>query len=217
LKKSIKRMRSSQIIKGAGATYGSYDWDAGSPAQHPPTSMRHLASSSSRIASADETGQAYQRGYQEGEAAAKEAQEQAIAALAAELAKTIASLSRMRSSIFQDAQGDLVRLAVAIARRILHRELLLSPDILEGIISVVLDRLDGQEVYRVRVHPSMVPRVEQKLNGLARHQGIKVAADPSLGTGGCVFETGRGNIDAGVESQLSEIERGLADHLEDRR
>ena len=37
--------------------------------------------------------------------------------------------------------------------------------------------------------------------------------DPSREVGSIVFETQRGDLDASVESQLNEIERGLADRL----
>jgi flagellar biosynthesis/type III secretory pathway protein FliH len=37
--------------------------------------------------------------------------------------------------------------------------------------------------------------------------------DGSRDPGAAVFETERGNLDASVESQLGEIERGLADAL----
>ena len=38
-------------------------------------------------------------------------------------------------------------------------------------------------------------------------------ADPSRDLGTVIFETQRGNLDASVDSQLQEIERGLADRL----
>jgi flagellar biosynthesis/type III secretory pathway protein FliH len=40
-----------------------------------------------------------------------------------------------------------------------------------------------------------------------------VIPDATLAPGSVVFETNQGNLDASVESQLQEIERGLADHL----
>jgi flagellar assembly protein FliH len=40
-----------------------------------------------------------------------------------------------------------------------------------------------------------------------------VIGDPALPIGGCVLETAVGTIDAGIESQLNEIERGLTDLL----
>jgi flagellar biosynthesis/type III secretory pathway protein FliH len=42
---------------------------------------------------------------------------------------------------------------------------------------------------------------------------IEVLGDPSREPGSVVFETTRGNLDASVESQLREIERGLTDRL----
>ena len=102
---------------------------------------------------------------------------------------------------------------MAIARRIVHRELLVSPDILESIVSVVLEKLDRQEVHRVRVHPAMAARLDQDLKNLPHQRAILVAPDATLTPGACIFETGRGNVDAGIDSQLAEIERGLADRL----
>jgi flagellar assembly protein FliH len=38
-------------------------------------------------------------------------------------------------------------------------------------------------------------------------------ADASREPGAVIFETQRGNLDASIESQLQEIERGLTDRL----
>jgi flagellar biosynthesis/type III secretory pathway protein FliH len=43
-----------------------------------------------------------------------------------------------------------------------------------------------------------------------------VISDPVQREGGAVFEIGRGSLDASVETQLAEIERGLIDKLEAR-
>jgi flagellar biosynthesis/type III secretory pathway protein FliH len=41
--------------------------------------------------------------------------------------------------------------------------------------------------------------------------------DVAQSRGGAVFEISRGALDASVDTQLREIERGLADQLGDRR
>jgi flagellar assembly protein FliH len=46
---------------------------------------------------------------------------------------------------------------------------------------------------------------------------VEVIADPSAEPGAVIFETDRGNLDASLESQLKEIERGLADRLRNPR
>jgi flagellar assembly protein FliH len=208
-------MRSSRIIKQPG-TFRAFDWRADTGRELPPAGLPAPASGPVQTRQSDEEGlrQAVHRAYQEGETAAKAALAETTNAANAELSRTVASLAQLRSTIYKDAQADLLRLSIAIARRILHRELAVSPEILQGIVTVVLDKLDRQEVHRVRVHPTMAARLDQDLKKLSQQKPIQVTPDPTLPPGGCIFETGRGNVDASIDSQLNEIERGLADRLE---
>ena len=45
---------------------------------------------------------------------------------------------------------------------------------------------------------------------------IELVPDGTQQRGGAVFETSRGLLDASIETQLQEIERGLADQLQRR-
>lgn len=164
------------------------------------------------FATNDAVHAAHRLGRQEGEAAAREA-ELAFHAQLQELVDCAANMADLRSGIIRTAHKDLLQLAVAIARRILHRELLLSEDVLQGIIAANLEKLQAQDVNRLRVHPTLLDRVEAILSSRPKNRRPQVVADASLQPGGCVFETMRGNVDAGIESQLAEIDRGLADHL----
>jgi flagellar assembly protein FliH len=202
----------NRIIKQAGS-FRNFDWNAGAM-REVPAATTAAPSVQTRQHDEEQLRQAVQRGYLEGEAAARTAFEEPAKAAHAELLQTIAELAQMRAVIQREAQADLLRLSMAIARRIVHRELLVSPDIMQSIVSVVLDKLDRQEVHRVRVHPAMATRLDQDLKKLSGQRQIQVAPDPTLAPGGCIFETGRGNVDAGIDSQLNEIERGLADRLE---
>jgi flagellar assembly protein FliH len=203
-------MRPSRFIKKADS-FRPYDWHSMGEA---PAVSCQPAAVQTRQNDEEELRQAVQRAYLEGEAAARAALGESTKAVQADLARTIAELAQVRAVIYKEAQADLLRLAIAIARRILHRELLVSPDILQSIVSVVLEKLDRQEVHRVRVHPAMAARLDQELKNLPNQRPILVAADATLGPGACIFETGRGNVDASIDSQLAEIERGLADRLE---
>ena len=48
----------------------------------------------------------------------------------------------------------MVQLSLAIARRMLRRELAVDPDALHGLVLAALEKLQAQEICRVRVHPS---------------------------------------------------------------
>src|SRR5580658_2314393 len=211
--KKVRPMRPSRIIKQAGSVQ-AFDWDAVdlrvrpvAPARPDPPPVQ------TRQNDDEQLRQAVQRAFLEGEAAARAALEEPARAAREELVRAVAELAQMRAAIYKEAQADLLRLSMAIARRIVHRELLVSPDILQSIVSVVLEKLDRQDVHRVRVHPAMAVRLDQDLKNLPHQRSIQIAPDPTLEPGACIFETGRGDVDAGIDSQLSEIERGLADRL----
>jgi flagellar assembly protein FliH len=153
--------------------------------------------------------EAYQRGLREGEAAARAALQPVLD----RLAHSIDVVAGMRGRARREAEGDLLKLSIAIARRILHRELSVDPDALSGLIKVALEKVQQQEIHRVRVHPDLEAAVRRALENHAAGRSVQVTPDPGRLPGDVVFETQRGSLDASVETQLQEIGRGLADRL----
>jgi flagellar assembly protein FliH len=160
--------------------------------------------------------EAYQAGFQAGEAAARQALEQEQQPLIERLAQTIAEIADLRAETMQRAEADTVRLAIEIARRILHRELAVDSSALEALIKAALEKLQYQEVYRVRVHPDQAKLVRSCLDQTGRSQAIELIEDASRPKGAALFEVSRGALDASVDTQLREIECGLIDRLEVR-
>jgi len=153
--------------------------------------------------------QAHQAGYEEGLAAARNEAARELQSLAERVAHTVAELADFRPALRRQAEGDLLKLALAIARRILYREVAVDPDAMRGIIRAALEKLSSQEVSRVRVHPGQ----EQTVRAELASRGIAVVGDPNLERGAVLFETARGSLDASLETQLCEIEMGLTDRL----
>ena len=162
---------------------------------------------------AQQVRDAHSAGVREGEANAKRLAAAELEPLIARLCATIEELGALRARLRHEAEADLVKLALAIARRVLRRELSVDPDALEGLVRSAVDKLQGQELVRVRVHPSQAESVMAGLRKTTAGSAIEVVADASREPGAVIFETTRGNLDASVESQLQEIERGLADRL----
>jgi flagellar assembly protein FliH len=160
--------------------------------------------------------QAYENGLRAGEGAARKALESEIRAVIDRLTATIVEISATRTDAILRAEADTVRLAIEIARRILHRELTVDPNALEALAKAALYKLQSQEIYRVRVHPDQEELVRASLQQTGRGQGIEVIADPSQPPGGILFDIGRGALDASVGTQLDEIARGLTDRLDNR-
>ena len=158
--------------------------------------------------------EAQQIGFREGEAAARVGAEDEVRAAIERLAKSIGDLGEYRSRLYQQAEVDAVRLSIAIARRILRRELTVDPAAIEGLVRTALERLQAQEPCRVRVHPDHVPALRAATKRMGMGAKVEVLADATQELGAAVFEMSRGNLDASIDSQLREIERGLVDRVQ---
>ena len=159
--------------------------------------------------------EAHAAGLREGETLGRQRSAGEIEPVTQRLARAIEELSAMRARLRREAEADLVRLAVAIARRVLRRETAVDPEALHGLVLAALEKLQSQEVCRVRTHPSHAALLTSCLRRAAG-PAIEVVPDAAREPGDVIFETERGNLDASVETQLREIERGLADVLRRR-
>jgi len=155
--------------------------------------------------------EAHAAGRREGEAAGHSRAAAEYQAAIERLAQSIEEVAGFRARLRREAEADLVQLALAIARRVLRRELAVDPDALHGLAIAALEKLQGQEISRVKVHPSQAARLGECLQKAGVR--VEVVADPSREPGAAIFETAQGNLDASVDAQLEEIGRGLADRL----
>lgn len=155
-------------------------------------------------------------GRREGEAAARES-------LAANVNSEVERLKQLSKQILasapalrKQAEADLVRLAIAIARRILHREIAVDSEALLGLTKAALSKIDQREIHKIRTHPDNVALLQRVLEQ-GRSQGrIEISGDARLDHGALVIDTARGQLDASVETHLEEIERGFTDLVGDQ-
>ncbi len=160
--------------------------------------------------------EAYDRGIKEGQAAAKRAESDQFRALIERMGAAVTELAESHSQVLRDAEPGIVRLAIEIARRILHRELTVDPESIGGLIRAGMERLIADKIHRLRLHPDLEPAVRECIERAGQGRQFAVAADSSLQPGTLIFETDQGDLDASLETQLAEIERGLADRLKTR-
>ena len=154
-------------------------------------------------------------GVREGAASVQAEAKTAIEAIKAEAADRVALAAGqavdLRKRLRQQMEADLVKLAIAVARRILRRELAVDPDALLGIVKSAVERIAARELLAIRVAPSDAPRVRSRLAGYRLPERVEVIEDAALAWGSVVLDTTRGHHDASVETQIEEIDRGLAD------
>lgn len=99
--------------------------------------------------------EAYESGFKSGQKAGFEIGEQKALLLLQRLEKFIADLAEFHSKELKKVEKQVLELSVAIARRIVLKELSLNPDIIVNIIREALMRLQRTGQIRIRIHPSL--------------------------------------------------------------
>lgn len=161
----------------------------------------------------DERKTATEQGYQQGLASGAQQEAAKWTDALGRLGHSIENLSKAKPRFRAEVEEDAVKLALAIAKRVLNREMTSDPEALVGLARVALDKLNLRELQQVRMHPADAPAIERVLAASAGPQRVQVIADSTLERGAAIFETQRGTLDASVTTQLCEIERGLTDML----
>ena len=155
-------------------------------------------------------------GQREGDLRGREQAAAQVEPVMARLLRTIEDLSATRDAFRREAEEDIVRLALGIARRVVHREVTIDGTVLLGVIRAALDKIGARELHRILVSPADQAAIAAGVESLRLNRRIEVVADANLERGAVLFETVKGSLDASLETQLDEIERGLIDAL-DRR
>jgi len=147
----------------------------------------------------------------EGETRAKQEADNTIQAELAKIGRMMNDVALSGSALRRQAEEDLVRLSIAIARRIIHREISIDPDALLGLVKAALSKIDGREIHLIRAHPDTAPIIQRALNSAEAQARIEIAVDPRAERGTLLVETARGQLDASIETQLQEVQRGFTD------
>lgn len=153
--------------------------------------------------------EAYQQGLEEGRRQAAAQWDAAIQ----RLARSLEELAGYKPRLRLEAEREVVGLALAIARRILRRELHVDPEAILGLVKAAMEKASQREITEIRVHPAHASLLRAHLERIGAPEALEVRPDPSLEPGAVLLETARGQIDASIETQLEEIGRGLADAM----
>jgi flagellar assembly protein FliH len=211
---------SSRVIREEdGVDVSAIAWRAaGSPARPRQAEQGKALIPEARVSELQQEAEAraraaYQQGQAAGEASALQQAQQKLDPVLKGFNAVIAQLATMRKRTRAEAEEDTMRLAIAIARRVLYRELSTDPEAILGLVKAAFDKLNARETHRLRLSPSDAVLVGEQRAKLQMPPGLEIVADRSLTVGSAIFETSRGDLDASVDTQLQEIDRGLTDIL----
>jgi flagellar assembly protein FliH len=149
------------------------------------------------------------------DAGREQGEQQARAALVPVMERmnaSIAEIVNMRPELRRSAEKDAVELSLHIARRVLHRELTIDGNALNALARVIFDRLGRSETWQLTVHPQFAEAIRSSLPAGSAER-VRIQIDAACAPGTFLVRSEDGTIDASIDSQLSEIDRGLTDRL----
>jgi flagellar assembly protein FliH len=129
------------------------------------------------------------------------------------LSEVVQDLRHARHTWLAHWEKTAVRLAIAIAARVLRRPLPEAPPVALGLVREALELAAGSPQIRIHLNPAdhqtLAGQVQLLLAELATVGVPEVLADPGVTAGGCRVETRFGVIDQQFEAQLARIEEEL--------
>lgn len=166
----------------------------------------------------EEVRRAFEAGREQGSREERNAQAASLATLheqqKRQLAALVENFAREGERYLHAVEHEVVRLALAVAARILRREAQMDPLLLTGAVRVALGQISASTEVRL-----CVPRAELALwtEAIALLTSLpvkpEVVTGDGLRTGDCILETKLGTVDLGLRAQLCEIERGFFDRV----
>lgn len=152
---------------------------------------------------------AFAKGFAQGERSGQEAAGQRSEAMVKRLTDTLQELVQLRNQLIHQTERQMVELALAVARRVVHREVTLDPDLLIAMARVALDRLGEAAQITVRLNPDDFQATGAARAAQLTASNVKVVADGRIPRGGCRVESTMGVLDAGIDAQIHEIAQAL--------
>ncbi|MCL2055936.1 MAG: FliH/SctL family protein [Oscillospiraceae bacterium] len=152
----------------------------------------------------------YNEGYEEGRAAAKRDFEKAAAPKLAELAQLITSLTQYGPELFKKREDEFVELALAVAGKIVAKELKTKPSLIVGMINEFIKRNQREAYINISISPDLLPASAKASDELleqlkALNSSIVVYVEKDAPAGTVILETPKGVTDMSIPSQLENI------------
>jgi flagellar assembly protein FliH len=129
-----------------------------------------------------------------------------------EAARLVEDFNQQYARFLQGAEREVVKLALAVAARILRREAEMDPLLLSGAVRVALGQLSVSTKVQLRVPAADLELWRDTIAHLPNlNLKPSVVAGDGMGLGECILDSELGSVDLGLGSQMKEIESALLD------
>lgn len=127
--------------------------------------------------------------------------------------KTVDELAAAKAQLLQQARGELLELAVELARKIVARVAATDVEAARANLQKALELAEAAGELAIHVNPGQKADLERRLPELAEMLHVRgrvtLVADERISAGGVRLLCGPGEIDATIETQLANVVEAL--------
>lgn len=161
--------------------------------------------------------QAYEAGFQKGQADGLEKFKQDSISSIKSLETLVSSSFDLKQNIIKSADIDIIDLVIAIARKITTKSF--DENMLREITISAISQLKNKEEITIIVNPSLVNNIsnlsESFKEEIAQLKNLKIIEDSSLSSDGVIVESPLSRVDGRISSQIDEIASRLINGITD--
>jgi len=152
---------------------------------------------------------AYQAGFAQGEEAGKRLADQKVASVVRQLKSVADEMVGQQAQMLHDGEEKMVKLALLIALKIVHREVTQSPEVIFDVVRAGMDRLKRASRLTICVSPQDFRFIEEHIEDFrAMAQTgteMNIEPDEEVGRGGCRIRSNTGEVDATIGSAVKKL------------
>jgi len=134
-----------------------------------------------------------------------------LASATAALQQAANELGKMRQQFLQDAEEQLVELALSIANKVLMQEIQAGRYQIAPIVKEALLSIPSQQDVVIRLNPDDIAGCEQAGldQDIPNGGSLRFIADPEISRAECLVETPDGAVVSSIESHLAGVSQAL--------
>ena len=156
---------------------------------------------------------AYAKGFARGEKAGIESGNEKIESVVNSINQGLSELVKIRQDIYLETEQETVKLAMAIARKVVCNEVRVNKDIFVNVVKEAAKKVEGNEKVKIKLSckdfqfiKNEKPAIIDKITNI---ENVGFEMDESIPDGGCIIETESGDIDARIEKQFQAVEEAF--------
>jgi len=157
--------------------------------------------------------QAQQEGFARGMEQVEQIVARQLAGVLPALSSAVEDIQHAKHTWLRHWEACGVRVATAIAERVIRRELARRPEITVALVREALELAAGSSHLRIHLNPADRDALGDQVDLLTKELSplgtAELISDPTITPGGCRVETQFGSVDQQFETQLRRIEEEL--------